>query len=168
MRVDDFDGELEVVGAGARDPASRRPTRPPPGSVHLGGRADVDIALVEPRGADPEVALRTRVESRVVHSIRDGGTESRAWITLHVLQGKADRLDVDLPAGVSVLQAGGPAVARWETTDGRLRLVFAQPQEGAVEVQLARLARRPTTRRASRSCRRSPCRARPASAASSW
>ena len=41
-------------------------------------------------GAEPEVALRTRVESRVVHSIRDGGTESRAWITLHVLQGKAD------------------------------------------------------------------------------
>ncbi len=136
LAVDDFDGTIEVPGSGRIAPIlqvdGQARTR-----VHLGALARVEVRAEEPRGSDPEVALRTRAESHTVHSIRDGGTESRARVTLHVLQGEATHIDLALAEGVTVLSAGGKTVARWEETEGRLRLFFAEPVTSSATVEIA-------------------------------
>ena len=67
--------------------------------------------------------VKTRAESRTIHSVRDGGTETVLSLDVHVLQGSASIVELAIPAGVEVLEASGAQVQRWETGDGRLALV---------------------------------------------
>jgi hypothetical protein len=139
----EFDGDLFVGGAGRVEikssPASGEEFlarvylgRP----VGAGAVTQVRVVLAERTPATMPAAVRTRAESRAVHSLRDGGTETLHAVTVHVLQGKAPFVDLDLPDGVNVLQAWGPNVQRWETGAGRVRLVLGAPAEGKVPLQI--------------------------------
>ncbi len=122
-----FEGQLRVPGA-ARVEGEGEHWR-----VFLGAVAKIEVRLVHAEPREPEVPLRTRAESQIVHRIRHGGVETVDEITLHVLQGDADHVDVALPPGALLLDAGGDGVARWETGQQSVRVVFAQPRQGAVK-----------------------------------
>ena len=105
--------------------------------VDLGPIGEVRLALVHPEASEPVVQQRTRAESRVVHLLADGGTESRASVRLHVLQGEARSVTFAVPSDVSILDATGPAVSRWDEVDGGVRLTFSEPVTGSTDVALA-------------------------------
>jgi hypothetical protein len=124
----EFGGDLYVSNAGRVEVL----TSPAGGAsfaarAYLGRLEQVHVSLVEKTPATLPAAVKTRAETRTVHSLRDGGTETVVNLDLHVLQGHAPFVELDLPEGVDVLEAGGANVQRWETASGRLRLVFTQP-----------------------------------------
>lgn len=137
-----FDGELAVSSAGRVEPA------PAPDGGGVAVRAylgrpvaaarvhAVVVTLSERRPADAPTRLATRAESRTIHSLRDGGTETVVAADVVVLQGAATAVELALPAGVDVLEAAGPEVERWETAAGRLRLVLRAPATGRIAVRV--------------------------------
>ncbi len=140
-----FDGRVDAEGASVL--STRREGAPPTtfARIALGSLSDVRLTLQEREPGEPEVPLRTRAESRVVHSVRDGGTQSHSTILLHVLQGEARDVEISVPDGVEVLSVTGKAVARWEGAPGGVRILFAAPVGGQaqVEVRALRAASKP-------------------------
>lgn len=139
----DFAGDLVVSGAGRvvqhgapQAGEEFRATAYLGRPVGAGLVQQVQVALREKAPRSLPATVRTRAESRTVHSLRDGGTESVTAMTVHVLQGRAPFLDLALPEGVDVLEAQGPEVSRWETAPGRLRLVLRAPAEGQVALRV--------------------------------
>jgi hypothetical protein len=123
-----FDGDLFVQGAGRVEALAPSDGATPFHSrAYLGRIASAVASLVEKTPATLPAAVRTRAETRTIHSVRDGGTETVLQADLHVLQGRAPFVDFTLPPGVEVLEAGGAGVERWETSAGSVRLVFAAP-----------------------------------------
>ncbi len=143
LTVPGFAGDALVEGRQGRMEA-RRETGPDGATVlraraWLGAAPTLRVRLVEPPPEALPDSVRTRAESRTLHSVRDGGTETQADVDLHVLQGQAPFVDLALPAGTRVLEAGGPQVARWEVLrqpTPRLRVHFAAPAGGVVPLRV--------------------------------
>ena len=136
-----FDGEVRVNGAGRVETTYERQARAVTcrAKAWLGHVARVGVRLAEIAPAELPTTVRTRVESRTIHSLRDEGTEAQVDATLYVLQGKAPFVDFGLPDGVTVLDARGPQVVTWEVLSRpspRLRLNFNQPVTGAVKLSV--------------------------------
>ncbi|MDJ0523204.1 MAG: hypothetical protein QNJ90_14130 [Planctomycetota bacterium] len=136
-----FDGDVRVSGAGRVEALYQ----PVPGGkdclakAWLGQASRVSVTLAERSPAELPTTVRTRAESRTIHSIRDDGTETQTDLTVYVLQGRAPFVDVALPPGVTVLDAQGPRIVRWEALaqpSPRLRLTLNAPATGAVKVQV--------------------------------
>ncbi len=136
-----FDGDLFVSGAGRvvvlpsenEEFSARAWLGRPTGGAAM---QSVLVTLTEKSPAAFRTVVRTRAESRTVHSLRDGGTETVVSLDVHVLQGQASFVDLAIPEGVDVLEATGPQVQRWETGEGRLRLVLVAPSEGKLSARV--------------------------------
>ncbi len=134
VKAPGFDGDVRVSGAGRVERGTADDFR-----AWLGHARRVSVALLERSPDELPTTVRTRVESRALHSLRDAGTESQVDATVYVLQGRAPFVDIALPDGVTVLEAGGPKVVRWVTLASptpRVRMVFANPASGAVKIAL--------------------------------
>jgi len=138
----DFDGDVRVSGAGRVQTAyestvpGRRDCK---ATAWLGRRRRITVRLLERAPEELPATVRTRAESRAIHSIRDAGTETQTDLTLYVLQGRAPFVDLALPDGVTVLEAKGPRVVRWEVLAQpapRVRLVLNAPATGALKLSL--------------------------------
>ena len=135
----DFDGDVYVAGAGRVETSYERGggTTTCRARAWLGRVDRVAVRLAETAPAELPTTVRTRAESRTIHSLRDEGTETQVDVTLFILQGKAPFLDLALPEGVTILDAAGPQIVRWEVLaqpQPRLRLTFQAPATGAVKV----------------------------------
>ncbi len=117
--------------------------------IGLGATGTIDVRLVPPGPAALPDDVRVRATTRIVHSLRDGGTETDVALVLDVLTGRIPFADLSLPNGTNVLEASGDAVSRWETIERAgvgpaLRLHWRVPQSGRIEATV-RIVRPATT-----------------------
>jgi hypothetical protein len=148
VRSGAFEGEVQVGGLGrvARLPDEGR------GRVDMAwlGSADtISVRLLPPRAETLPEDVRASAQTRTVHSLRDGGTETDVDVQVDVLEGEAPFLDLELPPEGRVLEARGEGIVRWEVgprLDGgrRVRLVFDKPRRGRIAA-MVRIVRPATT-----------------------
>ncbi len=132
-----FDGDVRVTGAGRVE--IQRSGADTTAKAWLGRARRVSVSLRERSPDELPTTVRTRAESRTIHSIRDDGTETQTDVTVYVLQGRAPFIDLALPDGVTVLDAKGPRVVRWESLaqpSPRLRLTLSAPATGALKLSV--------------------------------
>ena len=136
LKTGAFEGDIEVARCGrviSVDATSGERVD----QVALGPIRDVRITLTPPRPATLPGTVRARAETRTVHSLRDGGTETEVGLALFVTQGEAPFVDLRLPEGCHVLEAHGVGVQGWhvrgEVPERVLRLRFEKPRRGKVE-----------------------------------
>jgi hypothetical protein len=99
---------------------------------------------VEDRRAEQPLRYRGSVTSLV--GLGEDSTTVTAAVSVEVVQGLAEAIDIAVPPGVTVNGVSGPLVADWETTSATtLRVTFLEPASGTAAFNIAAELRAPAT-----------------------